>query len=110
MTLRAAAIADGERFLAQLVLEKRQDRQVARLGVRAAQCDELLANAVRIGPLMLLLVQLLQVEERVLVCRIHADHFIERFEGAIDEAAALEVESEAQQDVGVLDLGQLGPL
>ena len=64
----------------------------------------------RIGPLVLLLVQLLQVEQRVLVRRIHADDFIERFERAIDEAAALEVESEAQQDVGVLDLGQLRAL
>ena len=37
-------------------------------------------------------------------------HFVERLERAIDEAAALEVEAEAQQDVGVLDLGQLRPL
>ena len=64
----------------------------------------------RIRPLVLLLVQLLQVEQRVLVRRIHADHFVERFERAIDEAAALEVEAEAQQDVGVLDLGELRAL
>ena len=99
-----------ERFLAQFVLEERQDRLVARLRVGPAQRDELLANAVRVRPLVLLLVQLLQVEQRVLVRRIHADHFVERFERAIDEAAALEVEAEAQQDVGVLDLGQLGAL
>jgi hypothetical protein len=110
VALGPAAIAEGERFLAQLILEERQDCQVARLRVRSAQRHELLANPVRIRPLMLLLVQLLQVEQRVLVRRIHADHFIERFEGPIDEAAALEVEAEAQQDVGVLDLGQLGAL
>ena len=98
------------RFGAELVLEKRQDRLVARLRVGTAQRDQLLANAMRVGPLMLFFVQLLQVEQRVLVRRIHPDHFVERLERAIDEAAALEVEAEAQQDVGVLDLGELGPL
>ena len=72
--------------------------------------DELLPNLVGLVPLMLLFVQLLQVEQRVLILRIEPQHLVERFERAIDEAAALEVEAEAQQHVGVLDARQLGPL
>ena len=78
--------------------------------VGAAQLDQLLADAVGVVPLMLLLVQLLQVEQRVLVLRVEPQHFVERLERAIDEAAALEVESEAQQDVGVLGARELRPL
>jgi hypothetical protein len=59
---------------------------------------------------VLLLVEFLEVEQRVLVLRIHADDFVEGLERPIDEAAALEVEPEAQQDVGVLDGRQLRPL
>ena len=65
--------------------------------------DELLADATALVPLMLLFVQLLQVEQRVLVLRIEPQHLVERLERAIDEPAALEVEAEAQQHVGVLD-------
>ena len=59
---------------------------------------------------MLLLVQLLEVRQRVLVVGIEAQHFGERLERAIDEPAALVVEAEAEQDVGVLELAQVGPL
>ena len=59
---------------------------------------------------MLLLVQLLQVEQRMLVLRIEPQHFGERFEGAVDEPAALVVEPEAQQHVRVLEPAQLRPL
>ena len=54
---------------------------------------------------MLFLVQLLQVEQRVFVLRIEPQHFVERLERAIDEPAALVVEAEAEQDVGVLERG-----
>ena len=59
---------------------------------------------------MLLFVQLLQVEQRVLILRVEAQHLVERFERAIDEAAALEIEAEAEQHIGVLGSGQLRPL
>ena len=50
---------------------------------------------------MLLLVQLLQVHQRIFVFRIQAQHLVERLERTIDEAAALVVESEAEEHVGV---------
>ena len=67
MPCGTAAIADAERLEAALVLEKREDRLVARLGVGTAQRDQLLADAIRVVPLVLFLVQLLQVEQRVLI-------------------------------------------
>ena len=74
------------------------------------QLRQALPRVVRLGPLVLLLVQLLQVDQRVLVLRIEPQHFVERLERAIDEAAALVVEAEAEQHVGVLELAQLRPL
>ena len=59
---------------------------------------------------MLFLVQLLEVRQRVLVFRIEAKDFSERLESPIDESAALVVESEAEQDVGVLELPQVRSL
>ncbi len=55
---------------------------------------------------MLILVQLLDVEQGVLVFRIELDDLVERLERTIDEAAALEVETEAQQYVGLLEASQ----
>ena len=55
------------RLDAELVLEERENRLVARLRIGTAQRDQLLADAVRVVPLVLLLVQLLQVEQRVLI-------------------------------------------
>ena len=52
---------------------------------------------------MLLLVQLLEVDEGVLVLRIEAEDLVERLERPIDESAALVVEAEAEQHVGVLE-------
>ena len=46
----------------------------------------------------------------MLIVGIEAKHFGERLRRAIDEAAALVVEPEAQQHVGVLQLPQLGTL
>ena len=81
-------------------------RSSALLGPRG----QLLTRRVGVGPLMLLLVQLLEVRERVAVAGIEPQHFAERLERAIDEAAALVVEAEAEQHVGVLELAQIGPL
>ncbi len=44
--------------------------------------------------------------QRVLVARIQPQHFGERLERAVDEAAPLVVESQAQQDVRVLHARQ----
>ena len=68
---------------------------------------QLLAGRVGLGPLVLLFVQLLEVGERVLVLGIEPQHFGERLERPIDEAAALVVEAEAQQHVGVFELAQV---
>jgi hypothetical protein len=60
--------------------------------------------------LLLILVQLLQVDECVPVPRIEDDHLLEGFERTIDEAAVPEVESEAEQNVGMFELGQIRTL
>ena len=56
-------------------------------------CGELLPRRVGLGPLVLLFVQLLEVDQRVLVLGIEPQHLVERLERAIDEAAALVVEA-----------------
>ena len=76
----------------------------------AQRSREPLADLVRLGPLVLFLVELLEIDERVLVLGIEPQHLVEGLERAIDEPAALVVEAEAQQRVGVLELGQLRPL
>ena len=55
---------------------------------------------------MLFLVELLQVQQGIFVLRIEPQDLVERFEGAIDEAASLVVETEAQEDVRVLQPSQ----
>jgi hypothetical protein len=59
---------------------------------------------------VLFLVQLLEVEERVLILRGQPKDFLERLEGPIDEAAALVIQAETQQYVTVLEPRQLRPL
>ena len=56
------------------------------------------------SPLVLLLVQLLQVHERVAVLRVEVDDFLKRLERAVDEPAVPEIEPEAEQHVGVFEL------
>ena len=69
-----------------------------------------LPRRVRVVPLMLLLVELLEVRQRVPVVGIEPEHVGERRQRAVDEAAALVVEAEAEQDVGVFELAQARPL
>ena len=59
---------------------------------------------------MLLLVQFLEIREGVLIVGVEAQHFGERFEGPVDEATTLVVEAEAEQNVGVFELAQVGTL
>ena len=59
---------------------------------------------------MLFFVQLLEVRERVLVLGIEPQDFGERLERAVDEAAALVVEPEAEQHVRVFQLAEIRAL
>ena len=93
----------------ELVFQKRQDSLTAEIVV-AALIAERSANLVGLLPLMLIFVELLDVQQRVLVVRIEAEHLVERFEGAIDKTAALEVETEAQKDVRLFEPRQPRPL
>ena len=81
-----------------------------RLIWRGRRARQLLAHRVGFGPLVLFFVQLLEVRQRVPVLRIEPQHFRERLERAIDEAAAPVVEAEAEQHVRVLQLAQVGTL
>jgi hypothetical protein len=92
---------------AALVLDKRENRLALRLRVRPGQIDELSPNLVRLVPLMLLFVQLLQVEQGILIAGIEPAYLVEGFERAIDEAAAFEIESQTEQDIRVFRAGQL---
>ena len=104
------ALPRSERRLAELVLEERQDplwRGESDVGRRGR---ELLPHRVGLVPLVLVLVQLLEVRQRVAVPRIEPQHFGERLDRAIDEAAAAVVEPQAEQHVGVLQLAQVRAL
>ena len=91
-------------LVAQLVLQKRQDRVVARAQWSGSvDLGQLLPDVVGLGPLVLLLVQLLELHQRVPVLGIEPQHFLERLVRAVDETAAAKVQAEAQQDVGVLE-------
>ena len=72
--------------------------------------DELLADAMRVVPLVLLLVQLLQVEQRVLVLRVEPQHFLNASSARSTKPPCLKSRPRHSSDVGVLDLRQLRPL
>ena len=93
-----------QRVEPELVLEERERLLVPRLRQRTLPAGKLLPGRVRVGPLVLLFVQLLEIGQRVLVVAIEPQHFGERLERAIDEAAVLVVETEAEQHVGVFEL------
>ena len=84
---------------ADLVPQEREDRLV--LGP-AASVDrgKALPHAQRVGPLVLLLVQLLEVDEGVPVFRVELQDFLKRFNRAIDEARVTEIEAKAEQHIG----------
>ena len=64
---------------------------------------DLFAYVQRLLPLMLILVQLLQVHERVAVPGVEVHDFLERLQRAVDEPAVPVIEPQAEQDVGVLE-------
>ena len=102
------AVADG--LETELVLEKGEDGLVARLLPGRRDVGDALADRAGLLPLLLLLVDLLQVQQGVLVAGIEPHHLGERLEGAVDEAAALVVEPEAQLDVRLLHRAELRAL
>ena len=59
---------------------------------------------------MLILVQLLEIDERVSIARIEAQDLLESFEGPIDEASVPEVQSEAQKNIRVFELREVRTL
>ena len=92
------------------ILEKREDAVGARRVGRGIEGGDLLLQLVGFLPLLLLLVQLLQVHQRVAVAGIEPQHLLERLVRAIDEAAAAEVQAEAEQHVRVLEAREPRPL
>ncbi len=107
---RFRQVAAPHRLEADLVVEEREDGFVLPLGRRVHQLREALPRVERIGPLMLFLLHLLEVDERVAVARVESKHLVERVERAIDEAAALVVEPEAEQDVRLFHPAEIRPL
>src|SRR6185436_18518915 len=95
-------VALAQRLFAELVFEEGEDGLIARGGRLAVHVGELPADLVGFGPLVLFFVQLLQLYQRMPVLRVESQYFLERFVGPVDEAAASEVEAQAEQDVGVL--------
>ena len=94
----------------ELVFEEREDLVMARFAGRPVPSRELEPRGVRLRPLVLFLVQLLEIRQRVLVVGIEAEDLAERFERAVDEPAALVVEPQAEQNVGMLELAEVRPL
>jgi hypothetical protein len=74
----------------------------------ASQLRDVAAHAQRVGPLILLFVQLLQIHHRVAILRVEPHDFLERLERAVDEPSVAEVEREAELDVRLFQLGQSG--
>ena len=101
----AGVVAASDRLQPELVLEKGENGLAAAV-LGAALAAERSADLIGLLPLMLIFVQLLDVQQRVLVVGIEPDDLVERFERAIDEPAALEVEAEAQQDVRLFEARQ----
>jgi hypothetical protein len=89
---------------------KAEDRLVADARQRAVDLGEQLPHLVGFAPLMLLAIQFLELHQRVTILRVEAEHFLECLVRAIDEAAAAEVEAQAEQDVRVLQRLQPRPL
>ena len=87
---------------ADFVAQKAEDLVVG-LAACPRRWPAICSRTRRLGPLLLVFVELLQVHEGIAVPRIEPDDFLERLERAVDEAAVLVVEAEAEQHVGVLD-------
>src|SRR4029079_1919202 len=88
------------------VFQERENRLALRPRFNGGEFVETLPRGVGLQPLMLFLVELLQVDQGVLVGGVEAKHLVERFERPIDEAATLVVEPQAEEDVGMLDLAE----
>src|SRR5687768_7374431 len=102
---RSGVVSTGNGLEAELVLEECENGLTAAV-LGAPLTSERSPDVIGLLPLMLILVQLLDVQQRVLVVRIDPDDLVERFEGAIDKPPTLEVETEAEEDVRLLEASQ----
>ena len=76
----------------------------------AVKSRDFAAHPQRLGPLILLFVELLQVDQRVAILRIEPYHFLKGFQRTIDEPAMPEIERQAELYIRLFELGQVGPL
>ncbi len=105
--LGGGEVAGLERAHPALVLEEGEDGLAAGGRFRPVERHQFLADPRRVVPLVLLLVDLLEVEQGIGIGRIEPPDFLERLDRPVDEPAALEVEPEAEHHVGVLEPGEL---
>src|SRR5262249_55543028 len=87
----------------KLIFQKRQDRLRLGLVWRPGDLRKPPARDIRLLPLVLVFLQLLEVDERGFVVGVEFEHIRERRDGAIDETAAAIIQSKTKQDVCVLD-------
>jgi hypothetical protein len=92
-----------------LVSEEAENLVILGPSVRV-DAGDLFPDAGGLGPLVLVFVQLLQVDERVPVQLIEPNHFLKRLESTIDEPAVTEVQSETEQHIRVLERPEVGAL
>ena len=97
--LRVVDAAVFERLQSELVLEERQNQLRLRLIRRAGNARQAPARHVRLLPLVLVFLQLLQIEQRRLVVGVELQHFGEHRHRPVHETAAPVVEPEAEQHV-----------
>ena len=76
----------------------------------AVHARDFAADPQRVGPLLLLFVQLLQVHQRVSIFRIESHYFLEGFERAVDKPSVAEIQRQARLHVGLFELGEIGTL
>jgi hypothetical protein len=59
---------------------------------------------------MLVGMQLFEVGQSVWILGIETEHFVERFESPVDEAATLEIEAKTEQHMGLLEFAEVWSL
>ena len=106
---RAGRVAGALLRGADLVAQEAEDLLVV-LAPSSVDLRDLLADTQRLGPLMLFFVELLQVDEGIAVARVQVQDFLERLERAIHKSSVPEIETQAEEHVGVLQCGEIGPL
>ena len=106
---RRLRVAAPRRLGANLIAQESEDLLVLAV-LLAIDVRDLRADPCGVGPLLLVLVQFLKVDQRVAVFRIELNDFLEGLEGPIDESAVTEVEAQAEQHIRVLQPRQIRAL